>query len=127
MDLANPPVRARARKAKSPRLTTRALQKRDEAFSRTPPTGRSGRNLAQHFLADFAGGDLAQGGHAVLVLRFDLGRVALAQHARAVGGGEHELEAVGDLFQAVFNGDAGHVVVPRLEREQRVEALAMKW
>src|SRR5205823_5806260 len=45
---------------------------------------RSGRNLAQHLLADLAGGDLAQGGDAVLVLGFDLGRVALAQHARAV-------------------------------------------
>ena len=36
------------------------------------------------------------------------GRVALAQHARAVGRGEHELEAVRDLGEAVFDGDAGH-------------------
>jgi hypothetical protein len=34
--------------------------------------------------------------------------VALAQHARTVGGGQHQLEAVRDLGQAVFDGDAGH-------------------
>jgi hypothetical protein len=32
----------------------------------------------------------------------------LAQHAGTVRGSEDELKAVGDFFQAVFDGDAGH-------------------
>jgi hypothetical protein len=36
--------------------------------------------------------------------------VALAQHAGAVGGCQNKLKAVGDLFQAIFNSDAGHDV-----------------
>jgi hypothetical protein len=36
--------------------------------------------------------------------------VTLAQHAGAVSGSQNQLKAVGDLFQAVFNGDAGHDV-----------------
>ena len=67
------------------------------------------QELLLGFQADLAGGDFAQGGHAGLVARFDLGRVALAQHAGAVGRSQHQLEAVGDLLQAVFDGDAGHV------------------
>jgi len=51
---------------------------------------------------------VAQGGDAGLVLALDLGRVALAQHSRPVGGRQHQLEAVGYLLEAVFNGDAGH-------------------
>ena len=54
----------------------------------------SDRDFAQHLEADLAGGDLAQRGDAGLVLGLDLRRVALAQHARAVGRGEHQLEAV---------------------------------
>src|SRR4029453_12428602 len=73
---------------------------------------RLDRHLFQHVDADLAGGDLAQRGDAGLVLGLDLGRVALAQHARAIGRGEHELEAVRDLDEAVFAGDAGHGCFP---------------
>jgi hypothetical protein len=38
--------------------------------------------------------------------------MALGEHAGAVGCGERELEAVGDLPEAIFNGDAGHGAVP---------------
>src|SRR5690606_590730 len=69
----------------------------------------SGGDASQHFDPDLAGGDLAQRGHRRLVLRFDLRRVPLREHARAVGGRQRELETIGDLLQAVFDGDAGHV------------------
>jgi hypothetical protein len=36
--------------------------------------------------------------------------VTLAQHAGTVSGGQNQLKAVGDLFQAIFNSDAGHDV-----------------
>src|SRR4051812_9654145 len=65
----------------------------------------SARNLLEHFKTDMAGRDFAQSGYAGLVFALDLGRVALAQHARAVSGGQHELKAVGNLVEAVFNGD----------------------
>jgi len=81
---------------------------------------KSGRNLAQHFQANLAGGDFTQSGHAGLVARFDLGGVTLAQHASAVGGSQHQLEAVRDLLQAIFNGDAGHVRSPtRAKTDQK--------
>ena len=35
-------------------------------------------------------------------------QLALAQHAGAVGRGQHQLEAVRDLCEAVFDGDTGH-------------------
>lgn len=69
---------------------------------------RSGGNLLEHFQSDLAIGDLAQGCHAWLVLRLDLRGVPLAQHARTVSGSQHELKAVGDFFEAVFDRDAGH-------------------
>jgi hypothetical protein len=36
--------------------------------------------------------------------------VTLAQHAGTVGGSQNQLKAVRDLFQAIFNSDAGHDV-----------------
>jgi hypothetical protein len=36
--------------------------------------------------------------------------VTLAQHAGTVSSGQNQLKAVGDLFQAIFNSDAGHDV-----------------
>jgi hypothetical protein len=69
---------------------------------------RSARYLLEHLEADLAFGDFAQGGHGGLVLALDLGGVALAQHARAVGGGQDELEAVRDVDETIFDGDAGH-------------------
>ncbi len=68
----------------------------------------SGRHFLEHLQADLAFGDFAQGGHARLVLALDLGGMALAEHARTVGRGQHELKTVGDLLQAVFDGDACH-------------------
>jgi hypothetical protein len=66
----------------------------------------------QHFDADLTRSDFAQSGHAWLVLAFHLGGVALAEHARAIRGAQHQLKAVRDLLEAIFNSDAGHVVTP---------------
>lgn len=72
------------------------------------PKVNSTRNLLEHFDADLALGNFPQRGHTRLVLAFDLGCVTLAQHAGAVGRCEHELEAIRNLQQAIFDGDAGH-------------------
>jgi hypothetical protein len=74
-----------------------------------PGSGVSGHAL-EHFDADFACCNFTQGSHAGLVLAFNAGRVALAQHAGTVGGCQNQLKAVRDLFQAIFNSDAGHDV-----------------
>src|SRR6188768_2360834 len=94
--------------------------------------GRSAGHLLQHFEADLAFGDFAQRGHGRLVLALDLGRVALAQHAGAIRGGEHELETVRDLKQAVFDGDAGHdelsvVGCQGMFSAAKVSARARRW
>ena len=76
------------------------------------PGGRlrvSDRNLLQHLDANRTLGDLAQRGDAGLVLGLDARGMALAEHAGTVGGSQNQLEAVRDLLQAVFDGDAGHV------------------
>jgi hypothetical protein len=65
----------------------------------------SAGHFAQHFDADFLRGYLAQGSDWRLVLHFELGRVALSELARTVGGSKGELKAVGNLFEAVFNGN----------------------
>src|SRR5438105_10912633 len=71
-------------------------------------TRRHGVSL-QHFGADLAGGDLAQRDHRRLVaVRLDERRGAGAELARAIGGGQRELEAVGDSLQAIVDGDASH-------------------
>jgi hypothetical protein len=66
----------------------------------------------QHLNADLASSDFAQGGHAWFVFAFDLGSVALAEHACAVSGAQHQLKAIRDLLEAIFNSDAGHVDTP---------------
>jgi hypothetical protein len=66
----------------------------------------------QHFNADLASSDFAQSGHTRFVLAFNLGSVALAEHASAVSGAQHQLKAVRDLLEAIFNSDAGHVDTP---------------
>ena len=71
------------------------------------------RYFFQHFNADFACSDFAQGGDASLVFALDLGRMALVQHACAVSGGQHQLKAVGDLQQAVFYSNTGHGILRR--------------
>ena len=78
---------------------------------RSWPRCASSANLLEHLDTDLALSDFAQCGHGRLVLAVDLGRVALAQHARTVRGGKHQLETVRDLFEAVFDGDAGHGVL----------------
>ncbi|HAJ12323.1 MAG TPA: hypothetical protein DCM06_07145 [Comamonadaceae bacterium] len=75
---------------------------------RSLPLLRSGRHLLEHLEADLAGSDFAQRRDGGLVLAFDLRGMALAEHAGTVGGGQHQLEAVGDLLQAIFDGDACH-------------------
>jgi len=65
----------------------------------------------EHFHTHLARRDFAQRGDAGPVVRLYLGRVALVQHARTVRGSQHQLKAVGDFFQAVFYGNAGHDVV----------------
>jgi hypothetical protein len=70
------------------------------------------RDLFQHFQTDFASSDLTQGNDGRLVLGFDLRGVALQQLACAVGRGEGQLEAVRDIFQAIFDGDAGNFISP---------------
>jgi hypothetical protein len=66
----------------------------------------------EHFDANLASRNFAQGGHAWLIFAFDLGSVALAQHTSAVSGAQHQLKAVRDLLEAIFNSDAGHVDTP---------------
>jgi hypothetical protein len=68
------------------------------------------RYFFQHFDTDFALGNLAQGGNARLVFALNLGCMALAEHAGTVAGGQHQLEAIRDLHEAIFNGNAGHGV-----------------
>ena len=61
---------------------------------------------------DLARGDLAQGQHGGLVVGFavvQLGLHAAGQLAGALGSPHHELEAVIDHFQAIFDGNTGHI------------------
>src|SRR5215471_5202965 len=66
-------------------------------------------HLLQHFDADLASRNLAQRDNGRLVAAFDLGRVTLCELAGAISRGERQFEAVRNLFQTVFDGDAGHV------------------
>ena len=60
-------------------------------------------------------GDLAQRDHRVLVVvAVDGQLLAAAQVARALGGEQNQLEAVGNLLDAVFDGDARHALSLRL-------------
>ena len=57
---------------------------------------------------DEALGDLSQCGDRRLVLAFHETEVAPGEHACAVGGQGDQGEAVGDFFEAVFDGYTGH-------------------
>src|ERR1700744_1734388 len=67
------------------------------------------RHLLQHFDANLAGCDFAQCNDGGLVAAFDLRRVTLSELTRAIGRGKREFETVRDLFETVFDGNAGHV------------------
>src|SRR5439155_938966 len=60
--------------------------------------------------ADLVGGDLAQPGHDLLVVRLDQWACALEQLLRPPGGEQDELEAVGNALQAILDCDACHTV-----------------
>ena len=68
----------------------------------------SGRHAPQHLPTDLAGGDFAQSRDGGLVSGLDLRCVALSEHPRTIGGDEREFEAVRDMLQAIFDGNAGH-------------------
>ena len=72
------------------------------------PTERSVRDFSQHLKANFSLGDFTQSGHGGLVLALNFCGVTLAQHPCAVRRCQNQLKAVGDFFEAIFDGDAGH-------------------
>src|SRR5262245_31593941 len=70
-------------------------------------------------------GDLAQRHHRVLVVvAVDRDLRAGRDHARAMARQKHEIEAVLNLVDTVFNGDAGHGrVAPAMERFVKIRPL----
>jgi hypothetical protein len=76
-------------------------------FFSTEPAGSAG-HFFQHFQANFARSDFTQRGYAGLVLAFDLGGMPLAEHSGTVRGGQNQLKAVRDFFEAIFDSNAGH-------------------
>lgn len=68
-------------------------------------------NFFQHFQANFTGCNFAQSCDGWFVFTFYLWRVALAEHACPVGRGQYQLEAIGNLHQAVFNSNTGHEIL----------------
>src|SRR5205814_492016 len=74
------------------------------------PGGSGRRSVAlEDFGADLTGSDLAQRDDRGLVaVRLDQRTGAGAELARAIGRRQRQLEAVGNAFQAVVDGDAGH-------------------
>ena len=67
-------------------------------------------NLLQEIYADLAFGDFTKGDDGGLVLRIDHGLMSLRELTRAISGNQNHLEAVRDLLEAVFNGNAGHLL-----------------
>ena len=68
-----------------------------------------GHYLVQHLGADQAVGHFTQGDHGgLVVLALHPGLVPHGQLPGALGGDQDQLEAVVDVFQAIFNGNAGH-------------------
>src|SRR5208282_5275813 len=61
------------------------------------------------FDRDLAGGDFAQRRDYFFIVRFHQWPRALEQLFGAPGRAEHELEAVGNIFQAIFNGNSCHL------------------
>ncbi len=73
------------------------------------------RDLVQHLDADLACSHFAQRDDRGLVaVGVDERRCARRDLARPVGGGERQLEAIGNPGKYVVDGDAGHVRVPTI-------------
>ena len=66
------------------------------------------RDFFQHLKADFSCCDFTQGGDSRLVRAVNLSCMTLVEHTRAVSGGQNELEAIRDFFEAIFNSNTGH-------------------
>ena len=72
---------------------------------------RGDDGLAQFIRHDGVVGDLAQGDDRVLVVvAVDRQGGAVGDAAGAVAGHQHQTKAVRYLFDAVFDGDAGHEI-----------------
>jgi hypothetical protein len=67
-------------------------------------------HFTEHFDAHFAGGNFAQRGYRWLVFGCVYARrMALCQLTSAISRGQRQLEAIGDLREAIFNGDSSHM------------------
>ena len=66
-------------------------------------------NFLQHLFSGLAFSDFAQGDHRRLILRVDLRGIALGDLTGAVSGAQHELEAIRNLLQAVFNSNTSQL------------------
>jgi len=65
--------------------------------------------LLEDLEADVTGGDFTQRQHRDLVVRpFERRLGPVRELAGALRGHQHQLEQVGNVLQAVFDGDAGH-------------------
>ena len=84
------------------------MQKAPQAVLFRCDLQRSAGDFFEHFEANFAICDFAQGRHCWFVLALDFCGMALAQHAGTISRSQNELKAVRDFFEAVFNGNAGH-------------------
>ena len=74
------------------------------------------RSCSMRLQLDRLLGDLAQRHDRVLVVvAIDGQFLAAAEVAGALGGQQDQLEAVGDLLDAIFDGDARHALRPPLQ------------
>ena len=77
--------------------------------------GGSERYFFEHLDPDFPSGYLTKRSYRGFVFALDLGRMPLAEHARAVGRCQDQLETIWDLRQAVFNSDTRHEILRKFE------------
>jgi hypothetical protein len=67
-------------------------------------------HFLEHFDADMACGDFTQRNHGCFVIAINLGGMTLEDLTCAVGGGQSQLEAVGNLFETIFDSNASHAI-----------------